>query len=459
MKTLIYLTLETGITLDLMQDNLFLLTSLSSVISIPWDKTRAFKLAKNEVRYFILEESKKEQQLHEFVATNCSHLLDMDTIDSGIPNDILNMNVPGIQRENPVFCTTTYTKSLTSNMHGKAGCYAFLDKTTGEILYIGSCVDYSSRIYMHYDYLKDLSTIFYKELTKRGGFQTIVLVPLLVSPNRIFQFTTVYGGASLFAISMLRMLTQYEIRLKEQALLTYYRPLLNSDQPVIFSFNKAKLYAPTREGSVPVVVVDSNNTKYSFPSIKQAKAFTGLNESTITRSANCIPNPSWCYSADIELKIHFLIESYPTKSHRASSTDFPNLNYDFNNLPVGAVFFLDEHLNLLKESYKHSFSHALKSIGIFKSKPGKYVNKEFLMYSPVLEKPVYMVFNPATDRVNGLRQRKLKAVDSKGIEPVLHFVSGKDLMNHFNMTRPFNTYISKGMLVNKRYRIYYDDLE
>lgn len=126
---------------------------------------------------------------------------------------------------------------------------------------------------------------------------------------------------------------------------------------------------------------------------------------------------------------------------------------------MGAVFFLDEHLNLLKKSNKHSFSHALKSIGIFKSKPGKYVNKEFLMYSPVLEKSVCMVFNPATDRVNGLRQRKLKAVDSKGIEPVLHFVSGKDLMNHFNMTRPFNTYISKGMLVNKRYRIYYDYLE
>lgn len=49
-----------------------------------------------------------------------------------------------------------------------------------------------------------------------------------------------------------------------------------------------------------------------------------------------------------------------------------------------------------------------------------------------------MVFNPATDRVNGLRQQKFKAVDCKNIEPVLHFVSGKDLMNHFKMVRPFN---------------------
>lgn len=40
-------------------------------------------------------------------------------------------------------------------MHDKPGCYAFIGKTTGEILYIGSCVDYSSRIYMHCDYLKD----------------------------------------------------------------------------------------------------------------------------------------------------------------------------------------------------------------------------------------------------------------------------------------------------------------
>lgn len=49
-----------------------------------------------------------------------------------------------------------------------------------------------------------------------------------------------------------------------------------------------------------------------------------------------------------------------------------------------------------------------------------------------------MVFNPATDRVNGLRQQKFKAVDCKNIEPVLHFISGKDLMNHFKMVRPFN---------------------
>lgn len=73
------------------------------MISFPWDKTCAFKLAKNEVRDFILEESKKELQLHEFVVTNCSHLLNMDTFDRGIPNNILDMSVPDIQRKKSCF--------------------------------------------------------------------------------------------------------------------------------------------------------------------------------------------------------------------------------------------------------------------------------------------------------------------------------------------------------------------
>lgn len=427
------------------------LPSGSSFPTIPWGDTRASKLAKDVIRCFILEESKKEPALHAFLIAHCSHLLDMDTKDSGIPTNILDMNSPSPERVHPpVPLTPTFTKGLTSNLHGLAGCYAFLDAATDEILYIGSCINYSSRVFMHYDYLKDLVSAFYKGVAKLGGFQMVVFVPILASPNRISQFISANGTASLFAISMLRMITQYEVRLQEQALLMFYRPSLNSDQPVIFSFSNSKLYAPTREGSVPVRVIDSDGLEYSFPSIKQAKAFTALNESTITRSANCVP---WCYSEALEAKVHFIIDSYPTKTRRATSADFADLVYDFVSLPIGEVFFLDKDLNLLPGSYKGGFGNALAAVGISKSKPGKYVNKEFL----VLGKLVYMVFNPATDRTNGLRVRKLKAVDTKGIEPVQRFDSGKLLMDHFKMNRPFNSYITRGMLVNKRYRIYYDD--
>lgn len=72
---------------------------------IPW--LRAFKLTKNEISHFILEESKKKQQLNEFIVTHCFHLLDMNTIDSGIPCNILDMVIPAIGRENPVICTST----------------------------------------------------------------------------------------------------------------------------------------------------------------------------------------------------------------------------------------------------------------------------------------------------------------------------------------------------------------
>lgn len=311
---------------------------------------------------------------------------------------------------------------------------------------------------MHSSYYDDQVSQFYKGVQVLGGFDKLSVIPVLTVPNRVHQYTTLHKNPDLYAIALLRMLTQYEIRINEQALITYYSPTLNGTQSVIFSLNESRLYATTKQGSVPVTVTDGLGNCYSFHSIKQAKAYTGLNESVITRSANCLPEPSWCYSRELEIKVHFTIPSYPNKTTRATSADFVALEYDYDTLPMGRVFFLDENKELLSGGHK-GFKLALEAIGQPRSKPGKYANKDILLNSPVLGQRVYMVYNPKTDLTNGFRLRPLKAVDTLNQEPDRFFNSGKELMDFYGMTRPFNSYITRGMKVNKRYRIYYADAE
>lgn len=110
---------------------------------IPWDITRAASEAKLTVHSLINEASTRDPDLHAYVQENCLHMLDIGNEVSNIPTDILGANNCFNEGSGLKPCTINYTSTMASGLLGKAGCYAFFNTETQELLYVGSCINYA----------------------------------------------------------------------------------------------------------------------------------------------------------------------------------------------------------------------------------------------------------------------------------------------------------------------------
>jgi len=89
---------------------------------------------------------------------------------------------------------------------------------------------------------------------------------------------------------MLRSLTQFEIRVLEQALISNLHPNLNSSHSIIYSFiNWNNYYTPTLHNSVNIKVFSASNGLITeFDSIGNAAIGLGVSKTTVSRDINTI---------------------------------------------------------------------------------------------------------------------------------------------------------------------------
>lgn len=87
---------------------------------------------------------------------------------------------------------------------------------------------------------------------------------ILTTPNHIIQILSQNSNykLNLNKIYMLRSLTQFEIRVQEQAIISYLNPNLNSSNFTIYSFiNWNPTYTPTIQNNIKLKVFNASNSR------------------------------------------------------------------------------------------------------------------------------------------------------------------------------------------------------
>lgn len=123
--------------------------------------------------------------------------------------------------------------------------------------YIGSASSIGSRFRQHVINssrpYRGGNSKMYTYIKNNGGWGQMEGQPILITPNHLLEFLKKNPGykLSLNDIYILRSLTQFEIRVIEQALISHFSPKLNSSHSIIFSFiNWTSNYTPTLQNNV-----------------------------------------------------------------------------------------------------------------------------------------------------------------------------------------------------------------
>lgn len=194
-------------------------TSATSVDYIPWVFTPHLIQGQKALIDCFHDVKVKNPALHTFLVKECSELVELQEFSpSYIPIDLLTPPISGL-----VSLGKNY--SITKTKACELGCYAYFNEK-GSLLYIGSNINYLTRMKNHYSKLKDLNYPFYTEVKAMGGFQYCKWVPLVSFENFAVKYQKEGNTLTPYDHETLKLVTQFKSRCIEQALIDYFNPKL-----------------------------------------------------------------------------------------------------------------------------------------------------------------------------------------------------------------------------------------
>lgn len=106
--------------------------------------------------------------------------------------------------------------------------------------YIGSTLNFLNRFQQHLrTKIKLTNNKLYPHVNNNGGRSNFWWFPIYSQPNLINQFTSLYPNVTInphpHTLPILRSFTLYQIRIIEQALISFYHPNLNTQKYVNLS--------------------------------------------------------------------------------------------------------------------------------------------------------------------------------------------------------------------------------
>lgn len=182
-----------------------------------------------------------DSELKTFLKTYYPHLLEplpnnTNLIAQKIESLILNQN-------NKYKVKSEKNSAHPINYRNLSGVYLFVCNST-KAFYIGSALNFLKRFQQHLNKNVELNNHkFYSHVHNNGGWTNFLWFPIYSQPNLIIQFTNLYPNVTINSKIelILSSFTLYQIRIIEQALISYYHPNLNTQKLVNFSSLKLKL--------------------------------------------------------------------------------------------------------------------------------------------------------------------------------------------------------------------------
>jgi len=267
---------------------------------------------------------------------------------------------------------------------------------------------------------------------------------------------------------ILRSFTQFEARIYEQALLTYYRPLLNISSTIVFQFMNWKPgYVEGFSKGVPVTVTSEDTGEvYTFTSILQTANFLRVSPSTIRRYLNVINSP---VLSPILGYRYVVDQDRPIKDHIEYQSDAncsdPIKGIDIDSLEPGKLYAYRVDKVTLFGTYKTP-GEAAKVLD--NKSENKYIRRYINLDSIVLvgpdQTPVYFVMNPtykddmtkrAANRSVIVQSPKYLLEDTM-LGTTTQYRTYKDILSHTGSTatpESIKRYVNSGKMIHNRYLI------
>lgn len=274
--------------------------STTSKGQVHWHITNGMTKAHQVLLRSLAYAEANNPELHKFLVQQCSHLFTIESMTTHTSLPLIDMdlmkslsNLHSLTRD----CDLTYVASKHGNNSG--GCYAFFDKLTKELLYIGSAASFVKRSYNHIAELSrtDKSpSSFYKSLRLLGGFSYCEWGIIHSLPNYISLYETLVGKCDLKTKGILELFTVFECRSAEQAYMAHYKPKYNSGANVAFGL---KWEEDTEHclikinDDAPITLYTKAGEVFEFTTTKAACIFAGLSTKTVRSRYNREP-PLWC---------------------------------------------------------------------------------------------------------------------------------------------------------------------
>lgn len=359
---------------------------------------------------------------------------------------------------------------------GKSGCYIFFCLKNGSY-YIGSAVCLHTRYKSHKvnsirperggDNALYLSV---REL----GWRSFIWKPVIITTNHINNFIKQNPGRELGLASLfiLRAFTQFEARVYEQALLTHYRPKLNSSYTVVFPFSSWEINATLRpDSSKAIIVKGKENTGFvlEYSSKNRAAISLGIPKTTFDRYVN-LENHA-VYSPILEMYVFLIDPSKPLSQDSPDYSQTENLmpiitSVDLYKLEKGKLFALLLDKKSIFGIY-NSPSQAAKSLD--GKSDSKYISRYINLERPVSvgpdQEPVYFVMNPewkrdSKGRIAARPSERKRSSKSKSIvlldvlnNTALLFETVSDMSRYLGRNSVTDTgYVKKYMNPHKLYK-------
>lgn len=239
----------------------------TSDIYIPWDDTIHSKEARIVLQK-IFNHYSDDSLVGNYIKDNCSHLLQEPKGHTGIkledikPTRLVNLG-ESIQLAN---------EFIPSNFPSSSGIYSVSNPVTCD-QYIGSALNFRSRWESHYrDSVTSRASPLHKRLMTQG-YDTFnwAVVKSITNYAANFLRSGVGTRLSYKDFRALQILSQYEHRLFEQAIITAVKPALNGSLIVIFSFKWDPNAEHTLRGDRPILAIEKDGGEVlEFSSIRNA---------------------------------------------------------------------------------------------------------------------------------------------------------------------------------------------
>jgi hypothetical protein len=352
-----------------------------------------------------------------YLLEKCSHLLEPLKGNTGI---YIKLDMPTI--ESKVDLGVLEGMKQVSKYSGIGGVYLFSHKESNDF-YIGSTIDFYTRFKTHQTNSikpnRGGNSKFYKYFRENGSWSSFNWFIIKSTPNHIFNFVQINPSVTLDhnEFRILLYFTQFEARIYEQALLSYYSPSLNSSTSVTFGFvNWQPELNINNKYKVTIEVYDKfNHLINSFPSKRLATKELGLGLTTINQYLN---KKFLIESPKLEMDIYIVDPSKPLSNKPLEYFDYTELptitDVDLFNLPQNRLVALLSDKITVFGTYHNAPEAALLLDNKKESKYiGRYINKERLVKAG--DKLLYFVMHPDYKDNLSLRRKPLSARNTNSI--------------------------------------------
>lgn len=253
---------------------------------------------------------------------------------------------------------------------------------------------------------------------------------ILTTPNHILQFLSPNPNyrLDLNKIYMLKSLTQFEIRVREQAIISYFKPNLNSSHSIIYSFiNWNPAHIPSIRNNIKLKVFNASNGTISrsniinnigliteFDSI--GSAAIALSFGVFQKLSRYINTISSLESPLLEFDVFIIDPNRPLTNKAVSfaegetkTTKFlPEItDFDLYSLPMGKLVALNSNKDPI--AYYGVFKNAAEAALVLDNKTefkyiSRYINLERTVEVTSKKDLVYFVMNPMYKQNISLRR-------------------------------------------------------